>query len=210
MWKVCGRCWGRGRSPIKVSPLTDPFIANKWQEMTGYESGSNSVRIVFCCFIPLHSSVIQTRLSMIGYISLNATGKVNSRCNKLYRYYSTSFDLSCEKELFWSWILEDCPQVNKTQRNSSCPRLFSSLEITEENCTKKTWCDNQAYTLTFAGYVVKETKSKVLTGPDIKVTLLSGLWIVNRFVNMKQSVNLVFAFLWNVNYSIFFLHVKKF
>ena len=114
MWKVCGRCWGRGRSTIKVSPLTDPLIANKWQEMSGYESGSNSVRIVFCCFIPFHSSVIQTRLSMIGYISLNATGKVNSRCNKLYRYYSTSFDLSCEKELFWRWILEDCPQVNKT------------------------------------------------------------------------------------------------
>ena len=114
MWKVCGRCWGRRRSTIKVSPLTNPLIANKWQEMSGYESGSNSVRIVFCCFIPFHSSVIQTRLSMIGYISLNASGKVNSRCNKLYRYYSTSFDLSCEKKLFWRWILEDCPQVNKT------------------------------------------------------------------------------------------------
>ena len=113
MWKVCGRCWGRGRSTIKVSPLTDPLIANKWQEMTGYESGSNSVRIVFCCFIPFHSSVVQTRLSMIGYISLNATGKVNSSCNKLYRYYSTSFDLSCERERFWRWILEAVPKLTK-------------------------------------------------------------------------------------------------
>ena len=57
---------------------------------------------------------------------------------------------------------------------------FKGLKLRKRIVQKKTWCDIQAHTLTFAGYVVKETKSKVLTGPDIKDTLLSGLWIVNN------------------------------
>ena len=179
MWKVCGRCWGRRRSTIKVSPLTNPLIANKWQEMSGYESGSNSVRIVFCCFIPFHSSVIQTRLSMIGYISLNATGKSIRVAINFIATILVLLICHVKRNFSGDEFLRTVPKLTK-HKETRHVHFFSSLEITEENCTKKTWCDIQAYTLTFAGYVVKKTKSKVLTGPDIKVTLLSGLWIVNN------------------------------
>ena len=137
MWKVCGRCWGSGRSTIKVSPLTNPLIANKLQEMSGYESGSNSVRIVFCCFIPFHSSVIQTRLSMIGYISLNATGKSIRVAINFIATIPVLLICHVKRNFSGDEFLRTVPKLTK-HKETRHVHVVSSLEITEENCTKKT------------------------------------------------------------------------
>ena len=41
----------------------------------------------------------------------NVTGKVNSRCFKLYRPYFISFNSSNVGKCLWSWILKDCIKV---------------------------------------------------------------------------------------------------
>ena len=41
--------------------------------------------------------------------------KVNSRCLKLYRAYSISFNSSNVGDFFWSWILRDCIEVQEKE-----------------------------------------------------------------------------------------------
>ena len=76
---------------------------------------------------------------------------MNSRCLKLYRAYSISFNSSNVGKCFWSWILKDCIKVQEKKRKllSCVPVLdktwiqtFSrcSRATTAKKCTKKAWC----------------------------------------------------------------------
>ena len=42
--------------------------------------------------------------------------KVKSRCFKLYRAYSISFNSSNVSNFFWTWILKDCIEVQKKKK----------------------------------------------------------------------------------------------
>ena len=46
----------------------------------------------------------------------NDTLKVNSPCFKLYRAYSISFKFSKCWHFFWSWILQDCIEVQQKKK----------------------------------------------------------------------------------------------
>ena len=46
----------------------------------------------------------------------NVTFKVNSRCFKLYRSYSISFNSSILGKLFWSLIPKDCIKVQEKKK----------------------------------------------------------------------------------------------
>ena len=59
----------------------------------------------------------------------NVTQKVKSRCFKLYRFYSISFNLSNVGIFFWRWILISLPKFKKRKRKSfvftvSCVRVL--------------------------------------------------------------------------------------
>ena len=46
----------------------------------------------------------------------NVTWKTKSRCFKLYRAYSISFNSSNLGNFIWSWILKDCIAVQKKKK----------------------------------------------------------------------------------------------
>ena len=96
-----------------------------------------SVRIVFCCFIPFHSSVIQTRLSMIGYISLNATGKSIRVAINFIATIPVLLICHVKRNFSGDEFLRTVPKLTK-HKETRHVHVVSSLEITEENCTKKT------------------------------------------------------------------------
>ena len=79
----------------------------------------------------------------------NVTWKVNSRCFKLYCAYSISFNSSKVGNLFWSWILKDCIEVQEKKKKvvvlcspSSTKREIRHFDVVvvqwiTEKCTKK-------------------------------------------------------------------------
>ena len=53
------------------------------------------------------------------------TWNVNSRCFKLYRAYSISFNSANNDEFFRSWIRKDCIEVQEKRRKLlSCVNVF--------------------------------------------------------------------------------------
>ena len=77
----------------------------------------------------------------------NVTQKMNSRCFKLHRTYSTSFNSTNVGKFFWSWILKGCSEVqeNKKKFLSRVHRPLTrrgvflkrrSHATTETKCTK--------------------------------------------------------------------------
>ena len=58
----------------------------------------------------------------------NVTYKVKSRCFKLYRAYSISFNSSNVGKFFWSWILKDCIKVYEKKKESCCLVFPSSTK----------------------------------------------------------------------------------
>ena len=74
---------------------------------------------------------------------------MNSRCLKLYRTYSISFNSSNVGKFFWSWILKDCIKVQKLKKKVVvlCSRPWQNVKlgtlisrcsraITAKKCTK--------------------------------------------------------------------------
>ena len=64
-------------------------------------------------------------------VTKTSSKKVNSRCLKLYRAYSISFNLSYVGNFFGSWILKDCikVQVKKKEVVVLCYRSSTKPEI---------------------------------------------------------------------------------
>ena len=56
----------------------------------------------------------------------NVTQKMNSRCFKLHRTYSTSFNSTNVGKFFWSWILKGCSEVQE-KKKKSLSRVHRSL-----------------------------------------------------------------------------------
>ena len=101
------------------------------------------------------SDVLVAFSSLIGSLSNNdgdgyenVTYKVKSRCFKLHRAYSISFDSSNAGNFFWSWILKECDEVQE-KRNKVvvlCSRPPQDVKlgisrpsgaVTGKKCTKK-------------------------------------------------------------------------
>ena len=53
---------------------------------------------------------------------------MNSRCFKLYRAYSVSFDLSNVGKFLWSRILKDCIKVQEKKKENGCFVIPSSTK----------------------------------------------------------------------------------
>ena len=53
---------------------------------------------------------------------------MNSRCFKLYRAYSVSFDLSNVGKFLWSRILKDCIKVQEKKKENGCFVFQSSTK----------------------------------------------------------------------------------
>ena len=53
---------------------------------------------------------------------------MNSRCFKLYRAYSVSFDLSNVGKFLWSRILKDCIKVQEKKKENGCFVILSSTK----------------------------------------------------------------------------------
>ena len=74
----------------------------------------------------------------------NVTWKVNSRCFKLYCAYSISFNSSKVGNLFWSWILKDCIEVQEKKKKvvvlcSSPPQNVKLGIFTSRSCSDYNW-----------------------------------------------------------------------
>ena len=89
-----------------------PHIARRKDEQSLGQSVF--VRIFFCSpyVVPVNGPL--SLEPSVGNLSNNddddyenVTWKVNSRCFKLYRAYSISFNSSNVGDFFWSWILKD-------------------------------------------------------------------------------------------------------
>ena len=90
--------WG-GSPVLHFGPL---FLSTIWR---GYTHGGH----VFCL-----------RELSIGSCD-NVTQKMNSRCFKLHRTYSTSFNSTNVGEFFWSWIQKtDCSEQWGKEKESPC------------------------------------------------------------------------------------------
>ena len=61
----------------------------------------------------------------------NVTEKVNSQCFKQYHAYSISFSSSNVANIFWSWIIKDCIEVEETKKKVVvlCSRPQQTLKL---------------------------------------------------------------------------------
>ena len=69
----------------------------------------------------------------------NVTQKMNSRCFKLHRTYSTSFNSTNVGKFFWSWTLTDCSEVQEKKKKvlvSCSPTLNKTWSFfkTSQSC----------------------------------------------------------------------------
>ena len=87
---------------------------------------------------------------------------MKSRCFKLYRAYSISFNSSNLGNFIWSWILKDCIEAQKKKKVVAlCTRppqkvnqAFTrrSHTVTAKKCTKKAWCTCKVVVLPIETY----------------------------------------------------------
>ena len=98
----------------------------------------------------VHSATIRTLSNNDSDSYENVPWKVNSRCLRLYRAYSISFNLSNVDKFFWSWILEDCIEVQEKKKESrlvftsSTKREIRHFHVVivqwRREMYKKAWC----------------------------------------------------------------------
>ena len=74
----------------------------------------------------------------------NFTQKVNSRCSKLLRSYSTSFNLSNTGDFFWSWFLQLNTQKEKKKTGflvftSSTNAKLGLVQTPLHSCAEPNW-----------------------------------------------------------------------
>ena len=105
-----------------------PHIARRKDEQSLGQSVF--VRIFFCSpyVVPVNGGPLSLEPPSVGNLSNNddddyenVTWKVNSRCFKIYRAYSISFNSSNVGDFFWSWILKDYIEFLIAQ-NTYCSR----------------------------------------------------------------------------------------